>query len=186
MDLLADSDPSLTKLQLHKIHEERLKDKVYVLENVTKPVRPVEKRRPKRMSNGERRRIGLYKLKDMAYTDLLPLNELWKAYIDDLLTGTASTWAQKLTKADYHGMQVSIAKAKNPTLIGMTGIVAIETENVFKIVTSENKTKVIPKENTVFTVPIKGTAFTIYGDQCRFRAADRSSKKFKPKPSVDL
>ena len=45
---------------------------------------------------------------------------------------------------------------------------------------------VIPKANSVFTVDIDGYLCTLYGNQLRVRSAERSSKKFKAKPTTDL
>ena len=44
----------------------------------------------------------------------------------------------------------------------------------------------VPKANSVFTVDIEGYLCTLYGNQLRIRSAERSSKKFKTKPTTDL
>ena len=46
--------------------------------------------------------------------------------------------------------------------------------------------QVIPKANSVFNVDIQGYLCTLYGNQLRVRSAERSSKKFKTKPTTDL
>lgn len=45
---------------------------------------------------------------------------------------------------------------------------------------------VIPKANNVFTVQIRQSVFTVHGNHFCFRASQRSNKKFKPKPTIDL
>ncbi len=44
----------------------------------------------------------------------------------------------------------------------------------------------IPKGRTVFTFTVAEHEFTLYGQNLLFRAGDRSSRKFKDKPFVDL
>ena len=75
-------------------------------------------------------------------------------------TQTASMHA-KLIKADFHGAMISgrapmfslryeptnsfpispVKQSKNPSLVGLTGIVILETENAFKVVTRTNQFK---------------------------------------------
>ncbi|KAF9583598.1 RNase P/RNase MRP complex subunit [Lunasporangiospora selenospora] len=45
---------------------------------------------------------------------------------------------------------------------------------------------VVPKINNVFTISVRDAIVTLHGNQFRYRSSQRSSKKFKPKPSVDL
>lgn len=93
----------------------------------------------------------------------------------------------KLVKSDYHGaivtgalpsfcvcvrllMSVPVTEAKNPSLLGISGIVIHETENAFRVVTKNNQTKragtfiysiqyahactVLPKQNSIFTFAV--------------------------------
>ncbi|KAG0273861.1 RNase P/RNase MRP complex subunit, partial [Linnemannia gamsii] len=87
---------------------------------------------------------------------------------------------------DFHGAIVTVARSKCPTFIGVSGIVAQETENVFKIITPNNALRVVPKVNSVFTIHIRNSLFTLHGNQFRYRASQRSSKKFKSRPTIDL
>ena len=45
---------------------------------------------------------------------------------------------------------------------------------------------VIPKAHTVFTFELGGFHMTLYGNQLGSRASERSAKKFKSKPTIDL
>ncbi len=45
---------------------------------------------------------------------------------------------------------------------------------------------VIPKINSVFTIHIRNSVFTLHGNQFRYRASQRSAKKFKSRPTIDL
>ena len=88
-------------------------------------------------------------------------------------------------------------------MIGLEGIVIQETQNTFRIVSTDDRVKskwyccvavsngillllAIPKGRTVFTFTVMGHKFTLYGQNMLFRAGDRSARKFKDKPFVDL
>ncbi|KAL2914094.1 RNase P/RNase MRP complex subunit [Polyrhizophydium stewartii] len=92
----------------------------------------------------------------------------------------------KLVKADFHGAMLTVAKSKCPANVGLSGIVIKDTENTFHLVTRDNKLKVVPKLNNVFTFGIGDTLFTLFGNQFRTRPAERATKKFKVKMTVDM
>ncbi|KAK9895514.1 RNase P subunit p29-like protein [Cystobasidium minutum MCA 4210] len=105
-------------------------------------------------------------------------------------------WQSKLVKADFHGCEVEVVKAKHPSLVGLTGIVAQETEGTLRIVTPRNLVKVIPKSHVTFafSLPLppdqegnlKDLRFELLGSNFVFRGADRASKKFKAKGAKGL
>ncbi|KAG8706800.1 hypothetical protein FRC09_002197 [Ceratobasidium sp. 395] len=119
----------------------------------------------------------------------------------------------KLVKADFHGSKLTgksplllqytklnegltVKASKCPTLVGVSGIVIEETANVFRVITPDDRVKVLPKQNSVFTfsIPLKPEQedsapqiqFELYGNQFRFRADDRASRKFKSKETIEL
>ncbi|KAK0210871.1 RNase P subunit p29-like protein [Desarmillaria ectypa] len=122
----------------------------------------------------------------------------------------------KLLKADLNGSLVSVRRSKNPSLLALSGIVIHESENAFKVITKEDQVKLIPKANAVFVfaVPLFSTLpsnydpsallipsseeskdtvldrphieFELYGNQFRFRSADRAGRKFKHKETIEL
>ncbi|KAF9178198.1 RNase P/RNase MRP complex subunit [Haplosporangium sp. Z 767] len=94
-------------------------------------------------------------------------------FISTFLTSSWNSWC-------------SVARSKCPTYVGASGIVAQETENVFKIITPSNALRVIPKINNVFTIHIRDSVFTLHGNQFRYKPSQRSAKKFKSKPTIDL
>ncbi|KAI9023707.1 Rof/RNase P-like protein, partial [Phycomyces nitens] len=152
--------------------------------------KPHEKSR--RLNARERRAFKIYDIPVEAhrYDIFLPLHKLWQGYMEDVYShGTnLSQFAQKLLKADFHGGIFKVIKSKNPSYVGIEGIVIQETLNVFKIISKNNKLQQIPKASSVFTMEVEccASVFTLYGSQLQFRAADRAVKKFKPKPSIDL
>ncbi|GAA5883131.1 hypothetical protein JCM3774_005328 [Rhodotorula dairenensis] len=106
----------------------------------------------------------------------------------------------KLIKAEFVGCMLSVKRAKNPSLVGLSGVVLQETQGTFKVVTPKSQIKILPKLGTVFTLvlplePIPQTnegrelSFDLYGDSFAYRPADRVGKKWKAGTSaggVDL
>ncbi|KAJ2723675.1 RNase P/RNase MRP complex subunit [Coemansia sp. Benny D115] len=185
------------------------KDKSEASTNTVKRVgeaQIVKKPGRKTITSRERRKLKIYDIpKEVCKHDLfLPLNSLWNQYIESLLTGknprkTGSELLQsndarqqqqllnKLIKADMHGARMRVERSKCPNFIGISGIVAQETKNVFKIITKQDKMAVVPKLGCVFALELEsGAECLIYGDQFAFRASDRASRKFKTKPSIAL
>jgi len=72
--------------------------------------------------------------------------------------------------------------------VGLEGIVAKESTNMFYLITRANELKVVPKLSNVFALPIGGTSTvaTLYGNQLLCRPGERIVRKFKPKASIDL
>ncbi|KAF9150615.1 RNase P/RNase MRP complex subunit [Linnemannia schmuckeri] len=180
-----------------KVFSQKVKNKVFNLDNPSKAVADAKdaQRRRKRANKAkvltakEKRQLNVYDipLASRKYELFEPLHQLWKGYVEELF-GNANPLAftQKLLKADFHGAIITVARSKCPTFIGVSGIVAQETENVFKIITPNNALRVVPKVNSVFTIHIKNSLFTLHGNQFRYRASQRSSKKFKSRPTIDL
>lgn len=159
--------------------------------------------------------------KGWRYEAFVPLHNLWLGYMSELLgidfvpacstPSNASLTEQsvsdvkalppmisiqsKLLKSDYHGAILTVSRAKNPSLVGLQGIVVQETQETFKLIDPSHVVKCIPKRHTVFRIELelKGTGsqiqrlvLEIFGNQFAFRAADRVGKKFKTKAFVEL
>ncbi|KAJ8082585.1 RNase P/RNase MRP complex subunit [Marasmius tenuissimus] len=128
---------------------------------------------------------------------------------------TSAGMHPKLVKADFHGSIMTVRQSKCPSLIGISGIVIHESENALRLVTRANKVESIPKQNSIFAfaVPVYSTLppahttetpfpvpdkpsqtvldaphleFELYGNQFRFRSADRAGRKFKHKETIEL
>ncbi|KAG0208834.1 RNase P/RNase MRP complex subunit [Mortierella sp. GBA30] len=190
-------DAVVQEFEADKVYNTKVKNKVFMLDNPAKDstaARDERKRRrrankAKALTAKEKRTLHVYDipLESRKYELFLPLHELWKGYVEELF-GSANpvAFTQKLLKADFHGAIITVARSKCPTYIGASGIVAQETENVFKIITPSNALRVVPKINSVFTIHIRESVFTLHGNQFRYRASQRSAKKFKSKPTIDL
>ncbi|KAG0018977.1 RNase P/RNase MRP complex subunit, partial [Entomortierella chlamydospora] len=190
-------DAVVEGFEADKVYSTKVKNKVFMLDNPAKDqTEAKEKQKSRRRANKskaltakEKRALNVYDIpiESRKYELFLPLHELWKGYMEELFRSTNPVaFTQKLLKADFHGALITVSRSKCPTYVGTSGIVAQETENVFKIITPSNALLVIPKVNNVFTLHIRGSVFTVHGNQFRYRAAQRSAKKFKSKPTIDL
>jgi len=189
------------------------------------------------MGRKEAKLKGVWTLppEDAKWDKFLVLHHMWLGYMSELLelpprplldslaaanikVPNPASMQAKLVKADFHGSIITVKEAKNPCLVGSSGIVIHETENTFKVVTQKDKVKVIPKAKSIFTfhlplyniasyhavheepnesaprlaasLPTMCTdpliAIDLYGNQFCFRSADRASKKFKAKETIQL
>ncbi|KAG0345075.1 RNase P/RNase MRP complex subunit [Podila minutissima] len=191
-------DAVVEGFEADKVYSAKVKHKVFQLDNPAKEQTAATKEQSKKRKRAnkskaltakEKRALHVYDipLESRKYELFLPLNTLWKGYMSEIFGSTTPTaFTQKLLKADLHGAIITVTRSKCPTYIGATGIVAQETENVFKIITPSNSLRVIPKVNNVFSIPIRNSVFTLHGNQFRYRASQRSTKKFKSRPTIDL
>lgn len=173
-----------------------------------------KRKRKQNLQSGRERLTPKAKTKGLKYSTFLDIHKLWSGYMSELLnlpglasvegpldaylSSHASGMQTKLVKADFHGCRMTVKASKCPTLVGSSGIVIEETANVFRIITSEDRVKVLPKQNSVFTftVPLKPEQeesdssphlqLELYGNQFRYRADDRASRKFKNKETIEL
>ncbi|QRV89745.1 ribonuclease P protein subunit p29 [Ceratobasidium sp. AG-Ba] len=167
------------------------------------------KRRGNRESRYERKLPGAV-IQGLKYQTFVEIHALWVEYMSELLnlrtlssvngpleayiTSHAVGMQTKLVKADFHGCRLAVKASKCPTLVGLTGIVIEEAANVFRIITPDDRVKVLPKQNSIFTfaIPLQPgqeepqIQFELYGNQFRFRADDRASRKFKSKETIEL
>ncbi|KAF9499011.1 RNase P/MRP, p29 subunit [Pleurotus eryngii] len=241
-NLTVNTDPATT-------YEQRVKNRQLLLNNPVRNSRVKKERLEKKTrKKDEKERIagvlckkgaqskGVWRLNESQakWNLFLPLHHLWQGYMSELLglaspstpsanaAPSAASMHPKLLKADFHssimtGWQTS--SSKNPCLIGVSGIVILESENMFKVITKDNHVKLIPKHNAIFTfaVPLYSVLspmysagvplplpvependktettldgphieLDLYGNQFRFRAANRAGCKFKPKKTIEL
>lgn len=92
---------------------------------------------------------------------------------------------EHLPRLELVGSVLTVTRSKQPSNIGMTGIVIRETQSQLEIV-KDGVVKMLSKNANVFTVCIDGVNVIYFGPQLVGRSAERSSKKFKAKCSVDF
>ncbi|XP_014788430.1 ribonuclease P protein subunit p29 [Octopus bimaculoides] len=152
------------------------------------------KHHKKTLSSKLRKQLKIFHIQPevQKFHNFLPLHKLWKQYMKQLIQfeninpNNLTAVNLKVLKADYHGCYLTVSKSKCPSYVGTTGIVLMETKNIFKIITKDDKFKCIPKKNSVFCFSLDAYCFTLYGNHMKVKASERSHRKFKTKSTIDL
>lgn len=104
-----------------------------------------KKPQPKRPKKGKLSRNELKSLnkipKHMNYEALEILNQLWLKYFEVIMNEYKKGNIEILLRSDYHGALMSVTQARNPTYVGLEGMMIQETENTFKLLTKTGVVK---------------------------------------------
>mmetsp|Transcript_1466 Transcript_1466/g.2221 ORF Transcript_1466/g.2221 Transcript_1466/m.2221 type:complete len:226 (+) Transcript_1466:48-725(+) len=174
----------------------KLSESSYILLDNPKSKKEKAKRKAnnhmgKIMSSSEKRRLKMLEIPENCrkYSMYVPLHELWLQYmkrlIDKSQLGTVAGDGMILT-ADWHGAIITVVQSRCPSYIGAEGILILETENMFNLITPNDTLFRIPKAHNVFCLFIGHLQVHIYGNQVCFRSSERSVRRFKPKFSSVL
>lgn len=147
------------------------------------------KTKRKALTARQKRQMKIYQIPKecQRYELFLPLHQMWSSYINKLMTGGQQLNLTRLLKADFHGSRLEVVRSRCPNYVGIGGIVVEESKNGLRIITREDCLVLVPKAHSVFEMELpNGAKCLLYGGQIRFRASERATKKFKPKPTVDL
>ncbi|PWN38229.1 uncharacterized protein FA14DRAFT_143124 [Meira miltonrushii] len=152
---------------------------------------------------------------NITYESLLQVHNLWLGYIQSLLglvdqrgqanrsiiqtssnssqasinSGNQSAIQGTIVKADFTGAPIRVIRAKNPSLVGIQGIVAKEGESTFQLipqpkpVRSQNKRR---KRIDPFAPNVAKLEITLYGNQLCNTLPTRATKKFKARRTIEL
>ncbi|KAJ2861318.1 RNase P/RNase MRP complex subunit [Coemansia aciculifera] len=185
-------NPTVSDIRATSAFKDRVEGRQLLLTNSfkdTKHARKSKKSGRKTITAKERRVLGIYDIpkESQKYSLFQPLHQLWTQYINGVVGDkSGEQMLGRVIRADMHGAKLGVTKAKCPNYVGVSGIVAQETKNVFRVITQDNRLVVVPKAHCVFALELPKEKCLIYGDQFVFRASERAVKKFKPKPSIDL
>uniref|UniRef100_A0A182J9W7 Ribonuclease P protein subunit p29 n=2 Tax=Anopheles atroparvus TaxID=41427 RepID=A0A182J9W7_ANOAO len=157
------------------------------------------RRRPrKKLSRSAIKQLGLYALPHdtIRYKDAVKLHAIWCTYMEKLIEKAGCAYNVKdmryntlvgvLLKADFHGAKVSVVRSKQSSVIGVKGIVILDTKGTFKIVSKDNKIRTIPKNDSQFEVYTTESVISIFGKFLTYRPAERSTRKMKIFSTPDL
>ncbi|XP_075160252.1 ribonuclease P/MRP subunit POP4 [Haematobia irritans] len=145
------------------------------------------------LTRREYTKLGLHTLptRQMKYSEAMPLHHLWKGYmkehlglsegdkIPEVYDAGYDAFSKLLVKTDLHGAKISVLKSKCSTLVGISGIVVMDTKNVLKILGKDDRLRTVPKSECVFSMKFGNMDFTIFGKHLCIRPAERSVKKIK-------
>jgi ribonuclease P protein subunit POP4 len=134
-------------------YETKVKGKVLLLEDSIpdfqakkqKKLAQKLRKRKKTMNRAERKRLGLHDIPKEAqnWEFFVPLHDLWCGYMKSVLIDCSNEAMiyGKLLKADLHGAIVTVVQSKCPSNIGISGIIAKDTESTFCLITKANGMK---------------------------------------------
>lgn len=89
-------------------------------------------------------------------------------------------------RIDLHGCKLTCTASKNPTLIGICGIVVQETKNTFLVIEETNSLKTLPKRESLFEFKIRDKLYRIHGCNLLFTTQTRTKVKYKQQRSVSV
>lgn len=163
-----------------------------------KAARLARKKPPKRfkLSKTELKNRGLLDISqdNLKYQDGLILNDLWRQYILQILPTSnrpptpafVLSQCNALAISDFHGAHIRVIQAKNPSTIGIEGIVMQETEQTFRLISADDRIRTILKSDCIFHLFLNDHVFILHGQHLCYRTDIRSKLKLKPKDSVKL
>ncbi|XP_053678676.1 ribonuclease P protein subunit p29 [Anopheles nili] len=189
-----DSTTFMTQLIKPEYRKSNPVDRVYESLIPLKSKRPKkqqsEPKQKKKLSRREIKELGLYTIPadTVKYEDALGLHKIWCGYFDTIFPsndvpvetdGRYNAIVASLLKADYHGAKIKIIRSKQASVVGMKGIVVLDTKGTFKMVSKDNKLRTIPKNDSLFEVIMRDKVVTIFGKHLSVRPAERAVKKTK-------
>uniref|UniRef100_A0A7S0RUB3 Uncharacterized protein n=1 Tax=Pyramimonas obovata TaxID=1411642 RepID=A0A7S0RUB3_9CHLO len=124
------------------------------------------------MGAHERRNLKLQKLpSDLCeYSLYEPLHDKWCEYVEQLLSNAPGVMSSdteclpQLATVDLHGSQMRVVRSKEPSRVGVEGLVVMDTCKTFHIISRENRLHVVPKTGSIFEMKFKNRRFAIHGN----------------------
>ncbi|GAW81752.1 ribonuclease P protein subunit p29 [Plasmodium gonderi] len=116
-----------------------------------------------------------------SYEHAKKLNSMWNIYVNELLdlTKTEELPIDTINDMELNGAEIEIHKSRCSPYVGIKGIIILETQNAFKIVTPKNRVLILLKNKTVFIVNIKDKQYYLHGVQLLRDPALKATKKYK-------
>lgn len=121
------------------------------IQRLRKQEKTQRRQKPKPLSAKEKRVKCIYDIPDDAkkYDIYEPLHRMWVGYMWEILGVkegervflTAQSAGSKLTSAEYHGAEVTVARSRCVGMVGLEGIVVRDTKFTFQIITKTNELK---------------------------------------------
>lgn len=121
--------------------------------------------------------------KEQRYNIYVPLANLWRDYARNVVEGNGdiNTIGERIIRMDMHGAEIHVVRAKDPGLVGLCGILILETANTVQIITRKNRLVTVPKSSAVIEIRVDNRLFEIALPMLPYRASERSARKLKKK-----
>lgn len=122
----------------------------------------------------------------LRWEQLQPLHQLWSQYAQALLGAMeprspdnppGEQLLERVARMDYHGALISVSASKVPSLVGLEGIVVLETKSTFKLVLRDDTVRTVAKSACSFRLQANGKAYTLHGPNIAVNPVARASRK---------
>lgn len=112
-----------------------------------------------------------------------PLAKIWQDYAKQVVgDGNMTQAGDKLLRMDLHGATVEISRSLDPNLVGVAGILIVETANTILVVTRRNKIVTVAKNCAFIRFSVGDIhTFELALPMIPYRASERSARKVKKK-----
>lgn len=115
-----------------------------------KPKKTRKRKKKKRANDKLLKDLTMPRL-GLAYADMIPVHNLWLQYIENILCDHLGkelpsvhdpgyeSFSLLLMRADYNGAKLKVIRSRCSSLIGKTGILAMETKETFRVLQENNE-----------------------------------------------
>lgn len=165
-----------------KVMDQKLKNKVVMLEN---PTKGRGRRRTSRSSTRTLPRKTKTSFLDMGNDGTLPsfkecglLHAMWKGHVTTVLGEEPNrrAAADRLSQIDLHGALLTVVRSEDPALVGQTGVVLREHSCTFDVMTPTNDLRRFVKRSSDFAAEIGSWHVTFKGNAMASRRTCRLSR----------
>lgn len=119
-------------------------------------------------------------LAERKYAIYAPLAALWTDYAAKVLgDGNMASAGDRLLRMDLHGAHVEVVRSLDPGLVGICGILIIETAHTVLVIAKNDRLYTVPKNTAVVRLKIADSVFEFTLPLIPYRASERSSRKMK-------
>ncbi|KAF8368586.1 hypothetical protein PRIPAC_86415 [Pristionchus pacificus] len=123
----------------------------------------------------------------LKYAQFEPMYQLWLQYALQMMPEVSTKGkpeGDRLLRMEWLGAMLMVTEADNPSMVGLVGIVVLETKLTMQLITKKDKylskvyssDLVIPKAGSVFQTAFRGKVLTLFGDAMRLRPSQRGRK----------
>lgn len=116
---------------------------------------------------------------EQKYSIYEPLRKLWLDYATKLYQNSRLSFADSVVRMDLHGAPVTVTRARDPSLVGLSGTLVAETANTIIVVTQKDRAITIPKNVSIVNIQFEDVTVEIFLPALTFRASERSARKIK-------
>ena len=117
----------------------------------------------------------------ITFENVSPIARLWKEYAQRIPEENLN-----VSKMDLHGAFVTVTSSRDPSLIGVSGIVVKESYGALIIVSEDNKVRQINKNYSIIELTINEKTFEINLAAIRCKPYQRPTKKWKVNTPLSL